>query len=238
MENISAEDEWKVTANRYVAYFDIMGFKDMVLRKSHEEIYAMMKIIGESVQAIKEVWDETSSKLIRTTNYSDSIIIYSKDDSPDSLEYVVMTVAAITSELIENAIPHKGALAFGTMTLDMRNSIFFGQPLIDAYLLQEELHFYGVVIHATAEKEIVRVEKTNNKKIALFAEECSCPFKNGNSSHLIVIPFFLTKEAKYQKECKKLLESFKILRLETSGQLRKYVDNTESCLMEILNRNP
>jgi hypothetical protein len=33
------------------------------------------------------------------------------------------------------------------MTLDYEKSIFFGQPLVDAFLLQDELKFYGIVVH-------------------------------------------------------------------------------------------
>jgi len=40
---------------------------------------------------------------------------------------------------------YEGGEAFGNMTLTSK-SIFFGQPLVDAYLLQEELNFYSVVI--------------------------------------------------------------------------------------------
>ncbi len=46
-----SESAWEVTAARYVAYFDIMGFKDMVLRISHNEIYEMMKKIGIRIKA-------------------------------------------------------------------------------------------------------------------------------------------------------------------------------------------
>jgi hypothetical protein len=140
MKEASPGSDWPKTANRYVAYIDIMGFKDMVLRESHSEIHEMMLKIGQYIKDSEEVqWNKATSKLIKTTYYSDSIIIYSKDDSFYSLDSFICTVAAFTHALLAESIPHKGAVAFGLMTLDTDNSIFFGQPLIDAYILQEEL---------------------------------------------------------------------------------------------------
>jgi len=220
------ESNWEITTNRYVAYFDIMGFKDMVLRSSHNEIYEMMKGIDEKIKLNANVnWDDKPADLIKTTTYSDSIIIYSKDDSYDSENSIICTVSALTSDLLSSAIPHKGAIAFGTMTVDMVNSIFFGQPLIDAYLLQEELYFYGIVVHATAEQEIEK--KTKHA----FVHNYLCNFKNGNSMHLTIFPLYAgPRTPNDEEDYDALYSSCDKLRFKTSGHLRKYIDNTESYL--------
>ncbi len=141
-EESSQGDRWKTTCKRYVGYIDIMGFKDMVARMSHEEIYDIMKDIGEA-RRDNETMDlsHREKKLVSTTSYSDSIIVYSKDDSFEALDTFVDTMAGLSQDLIGDRVPFKGAIAFGLMTLDTENSIFFGQPLIDSYLLQEEILF-------------------------------------------------------------------------------------------------
>lgn len=226
MKEASPKSDWAVTANRYVAYFDIMGFKDMVLRASHNEIYEMMKKIDKGIKLNENVnWNKVPAKLIKTTTYSDSIIIYSKDDSFDSLYSLICTVSGLTNDLLTAAIPHKGAVAFGTMTLDTVNSIFFGQPLIDAYLLQEELNFYGIIAHATIEQEI---EVKREKRIIPFITNYLCHFKKGNSFHLTINPMFVfTNKPEHQKYRDELFASCKKMRFKTSGHLRKYIDNTE-----------
>lgn len=236
------EKEWKETINRYVGYIDIMGFKDLVIRSTHNEIYKMMKKIELNRKKNVEInWgysgdnsEEAIPELVKTTNYSDSIIIYSKDDSYDSLYSFLCVVAGLSSDLFMEGIPHKGAFAFGTMTLDITNSIFFGQPLIDAYLLEGELNFYGVVGHATAEKEINTHQE--NKQL-VFLKDYLCPFKNGSSIHLTIYPLYShpssnnqPADATFRKHQKALLDAIKKLRYGTSGYLRKYVDNTEQYL--------
>ncbi len=223
---------WEVTCKRYVGFIDIMGFKDMVLKNTHQEIYKMMLKIVESTKLFEDVeWagrKNKNEKLVTTTNYSDSIMIYSKDDSYDSLHDFICTIACITEDLFTQNIPFKGAIAFGTMTLDTEKSIFFGQPLIDSYLLQEELMFYGIIVHATAEKEI-----SGQKNIidSLFLSKYLCPLKNGSSYHLTIYPMSADntfQEEKDNLDFLKLLNSIDGLRGRTSGYLRKYIDNTES----------
>ena len=232
MDNNNKVDDWAVTTNRYVAYIDIMGFKEMVLRSTHDEVYQMMKKIEDVKKLNQNIeWTNAKRNLVKSTNYSDSIIIYSKDDSPQSLDSLIFTVSGITNDLFEEGIPHKGAIAFGTMTLDYDKSIFFGQPLIDAYLLEEELYFYGVIIHATAEKNI------NDKKQDIpCILEYLCPLKNGSSKHLTIFPLFSDTDLSIEsnKLSNKILEAIKHMRYKTSGHLRKYIDNTEAYLKKVI----
>jgi len=240
-----AEDVWLVTANRYVAFFDIMGFKDLVFRMGHQDIYKMMKGVVDKIKFNtsmdwlgEESKGEGANSYIRATTYSDSIIVYSRDDSLESLFAFVCSVAGLTNDLFVDAVPHKGAIAYGTVTMDTDNSIFFGQPLIDAYLLQEELCFYGIVTHATIEHEII--EKSKQRPM-LFIEEYSCHFKSCNATNMTVVPIYLVpsdpEDADEAKERDRVLESIAKLRLKTSGHLRKYIDNTESYFNEIRKRH-
>jgi hypothetical protein len=197
----------------------------MVARTPHNNIYEMMKKIENNKRHSENIsWGGVDSKLVKSTTYSDSLMIYSKDESHNSLDHLICTVASISYNLLIDCIPHKGSVAFGLITLDSKNSIFFGQPIIDAYLLQEELLFYGIIIHGSAEQKII------NEKYTLFIKNYLCPLKNGSSNHLTVCPIYLAPHAdqsEYKKNIEALFDSVKKLRYKTSGYLRKYIDNTE-----------
>ncbi len=193
---------------------------------SHIEVYEMMKRIDQRKKLFENVdWLSLETKLIRTTTYSNSIILYSKDNSKKSLDYLIRTTSGLTNELFIQGVPHKGTLAFGIMTLDMENSIFFGQPLIDAYLLQEEIYFYGVLVHATAEQQLL------DKKLddIPFIKNYLCNLKVGSAKHLTIYPMHSTSigDPKYNLKYEELRDSINKLRWKTSGNLRKYIDNTE-----------
>jgi len=218
--------DWPIKADRYVSYFDIMGFKDMVARTTHDKIYEMMKSIIKKIESAKEAnWLGPDIRLVRTATYSDSIFLYSKNDSFNSLYSLICATAALTSSLLRDAIPHKGAVAFGTMTLDTGNSIFFGQPLIDAYLLQEDLNFYGIIVHSSFEQKL---EEKGKEGGIPFIQDYLCPLKNGNAIHKTILPIFANiADPDHQEFNDELFASFKKLRFKTSGHLREYIDNTE-----------
>ena len=227
------ENDWTVTCNRYVAFLDIMGFKDMVARMAHAEVYEMMKKIDKSRKHVESVdWLKTKSFLAKSTTYSDSIIVYSKDESYEAFDFLVSTVAGQTNYLFLEGVPHKGALAFGMITLDSENSIYFGQPLIDAYLLQEEINFYGILMHASVEQELA----TKSKKMPAFTKQYLCPLKSGNANHYTIYPMHAKQkdDPKYGAGYTKLIDSINKLRFKTSGHLRKYIDNTEAYLKSII----
>jgi hypothetical protein len=235
---IHDKTQWEITTNRYIAYIDIMGFKDLVARTTHEAIYKMMKKIDHAKRFNASInWGDFNSNLITTTTYSDSLMIYSKDESFESLYSLICTVSSLVNDLFIEAIPFKGAFAFGMMTLDFNNSIFFGQPLIDAYLLQEEISFYGIVAHATAQEKIDSFKNAN--KVFPYITVFNCYFKNGNSKHLTIYPMYASpgfeNNPKSKNYVDELFESINKLRYKTSGQLRKYIDNTEVYLNSIKN---
>ena len=216
---------WKISAKRYVGIVDIMGFKDLLTRLSHNEVYDLMKKVAKTLNSVESVFSvdyESEADVdvnVTMMLYSDSIMIYTRDDQPHSLENLIASISTLSDSLFSDGIPHKGAIAFGQMTLDIDNSIFFGQPLVDAYLLQEELKFYGIAVHGTAEKneEIFDDE-------SIF--EYNCPFKNGSAKHLTIAPGVSLSEDFEEKTVDNLIDKVFKMRENTSGSLRKYIDNT------------
>ena len=225
MQDIDVNN-WEITTNRFVGFIDIMGFKDMVARSSHEEIYVMMKKINDFQKfstSIKWNINEENPQLVKTTTYSDSIMVYSLDGSNESLNSFICTISALIHDLFAEGIPFKGSIAYGMMTIDMERSIFFGQPLIDSYLLQEEMKFYGIIVHGTAQRII-----ENSTGIPFYIPYL-CPLKNGNSVHLTIAPIYWTVKG-YEDRNRKLTNSLRKMRYKTSGSIRKYIDLTEEYL--------
>ena len=226
---MEAEHDWEITSERYVTYIDIMGFKDMVARLPHKDVYELLKKIDGKKKIVARVeWVKDHDGLVKITTYSDSIILYSKDDSFESFDCLVSTTAGLMNYLFIEGVPFKGAVAFGLMTLDTERSIFFGQPLIDAYLLQEEIYFYGVLFHSSVEYKLQAI----HAKWPPFTSAYPCNLKTGPAKHMTIYPLYArAKEGeKFNDNYLALMKAVKDLRLKTSGQLRKYIDNTEQYL--------
>lgn len=224
--SIKSLGNWTITTERFVAFIDIMGFKNLVSTMSHSDLYNIMRTIDEAKTINERIYDlKEKSSLVKSTMYSDSIMLYSKDKSTGSFESLIAAVSGLTNDLFINKIPHKGAIAYGTMTLDSKRSIYFGQPLIDAYLLQEELHFYGIILHGSIE------EKMQGKlDTTIFVRKFDCPLKGGKTLHYTVYPMNADSSSakNYPEYHFKIMESLNTMRFKTSGQLRRYIDNTEN----------
>lgn len=213
-ESISAVQnlisESSPTANRYVLFLDIMGFKDRVARSDHKEILRDLQAISNFI----------SDKISREegllfTMFSDSIIILSSDIQYKTFVAMVLLANAVVKQSVALKIPIKGALAKGKCTAyPGPKPLYFGQPIIDAYLLEESIELYNVALHHTVEEFAIRRSKESPNQI--FDYEIK--LKGGLSKHFVLGWF-----ADNISECE---DNLRTIRMTVSDSPRRYVDNT------------
>lgn len=63
---------------------------------------------------------------------------------------------------IKQQIFIKGAIAQGRITCDIPKQLFFGHALIDAYLLEENIHYNGILVDRTAENSVIKLANDYN----------------------------------------------------------------------------
>lgn len=235
-------EEWLTTTNRFVAFFDILGFKDLVARKSHEEIHELLTKISDIQEILTKKIYKTDGN-ISIANFSDSIIIFSKDDSTATFFFdFLFTISYLFAKAIEYTIPLKGAIALGQISVDKKKQLYFGQPIIDAYLLEEELNYLGIIAHNSIDNYI----NSDEQRKALFnidlstLFETSTPLKSGKISHINVNWFSMigileTKDLK-SIDFNLALNKIKNLKCNISGPPRKYIDNTLDVLENLKER--
>ena len=223
------ESEWPIKGERYVAYLDILGFKDLVARKTHDEIYNKLKEISVTKQMLQNLHNEEDEKLknftkngrIKVVTFSDSIIIFSEKADEDNLKYFIFSVSFIIARAFDLGIPMKGSVTFGEVSLNFKNQIFFGQAIIDAYLLQEEVQYFGIVVHNSFEN---MANNTVFNRIHYI--EKKTPLKGGMIIHKNFNWFMYLKTDNVINEKENIIKKIESFRLTTSGVTRKYIDNT------------
>lgn len=204
--NKEDKSEWKLTANRFVAFLDIMGFRDRVARNSH-------KTVLDSLTSLSVFISEKLPKdnTIVFSMFSDSIVFFTRDDTEDRFISISQLLCNVIKESIRLKIPIKGAISKGEMSVNPSKQLFFGQPLIDAYLLEEDVLYYGIVVHHSLEK-IIKSEIND-----LFFD-VKVPFKGGASFHYVINwcdGDFIN--------CRRCVNE---IREMVSDEPRKYIDNT------------
>lgn len=203
------EPKKEPTKERFLLYMDIMGFKDRVSREEHskilENLESLSKVIMQSSQ------DNNLDCMI----FSDSIVVFSNNNENESFRIITNIAKDILNKSLELGFPIKGAISMGNMTVNLSNQLIFGQPLIDAYLLEENLYFYGVVAHHTVEK----FAKNNNE----YYCDLEIFMKNGGKSK----HFVLKCNSEFNLHVQNVRET-------VSGAPRKYIDNTNSLVNQML----
>lgn len=120
--------------------------------------------------------------------------------------------------------------------------MFFGRALVDAYLLQEQVHYYGIVAHHSIEKDIKKYangwkEKGNGNRKGINPYVLSpIPLKNGNTTHYHLAYNLISETRETGKNVdnmhKSIISWLEKIRGTVSGAPRIYVDKTLQVLKE------
>lgn len=202
-----------ITTERFVVFLDIMGFKDRVARNPHHEILSVLQKLSSFIsENIKQ------GEGLMFTMFSDSIIILSSDKTEETFKQIVNIASKVVEKAIEIGLPIKGAIACGECTVISSNKpLYFGQNIIDAYVLEESIEIYGVALHNTVEKFAVDMAKESNQ---IF--DYKVKLKKSTSSHYVV-SWFANDITRSEHN---LLE----IRKTVSDSPRRYIDYTLDCI--------
>lgn len=220
------EHKWKNKTDRFVLFFDILGFKDMVNRTDHEDILRKLNALKTVTDYLNSIPKPDEKRIdikefekhqTRSIKFSDSIIIFSKGNTYLDALKITLDAVVILGRAFSNSIPIKGAVSFGEITADFKNALFFGQPIIDAFLLHEELDLLSVVIDHHAEKKFSDLGKKADKYNIL--KDYKVPMKFGEVNHKLLC-------INNKKSLTSGIKNLKKLYLQTSGKPRVYLDNT------------
>lgn len=211
---------WQKTNHRFVAFFDIMGFKELVERNSHEFVVGKLQILKETLSYLETMNNDEKLKSYNTEEtksitFSDSIVIFSRSGTTADANKIILDSYWVLKRAIENGIAIKGAISFGEITVDFENSLFFGRPIIDAFLLHEQLMQYSVILDHSCEAMCANFEL--HERISEFVHSRKAVLKTGRINHKIIGP--KNNSDDFTNDLKKLYTT-------VSGGPRIYIDNT------------
>ncbi len=248
MEKSNKKTNWKTTDKRFVAFLDILGFKDKVMRSTHEEIYAELNKISTAKRNLEE---SVNKDIIQSTfndvdiyivSFSDSIVLFSKNDSEDNFNFFTIALIGLFSNAIKNKIAIKGAVAHGLVSLNKSEQIYFGQPIIDAFLLEEDVNFLGILCHNTIDKYLKT--SANSDFINATYAFAETPLKYGNINHYFVDYYHYLLDSSQKEDSIESFEKvaniinvFNDFYITVSGNPRRYIDNTIRFIKKIKDEN-
>ena len=81
MKEKAKTTNWLPTDKRFVAFIDVLGFRDLVMRNSHSHIYDLLSEISK-LRSLIDNWKDRSdgrytNAELYTVSFSDSIVVFS-----------------------------------------------------------------------------------------------------------------------------------------------------------------
>jgi hypothetical protein len=144
-----------------VAMCDILGFKNLVastdlptlvddllvsFRRALE--FAMNK--GKFPNAVPTLADIDRNPKIGIAWFSDTLLLYTREDSDDCLQELLATLGWLVFVTIDGHTPIRAAVAYGDAFIDAKNSLYVGQPIVEAHEWEQQQHWVGASLADSA----------------------------------------------------------------------------------------
>lgn len=130
---------------RYVAFLDVLGFKNLVLKRSDKQLKDYLDIVESSLEEIKEI---DGKSIIDSIVVSDSVVLVMKCDRAriDRFRHFCVAIGLIQSRLAVRGLWLRGAISMGDISFCNRLKQIIGKPYITAYELEQTKAIYPRVI--------------------------------------------------------------------------------------------
>jgi len=162
--------DFSKAGKRWVAYFDLLGFKESVKNHSLIDVHGLLDTclseLGQSVEGLPG---------LEFTSMSDTFLLYTADLSRRGFCAITCASRAFCDELSVRQIPIRGAVAFGELYADRAKGLFFGKALNEAYEWGEMFQWVGLVLHPTA---LTRMKEVGQAVSKLYYKRWPLPFKD------------------------------------------------------------
>ena len=135
---------------RWVAYLDLMGIKNRIEKQSWFEVH---DVYTEAIDSLKErIYCKNQ---VRHVFFSDSFILFTSGNDAKAYSALDSVVRQFILSLIRKEIPVRGAMSYGYLYADKKNSLYFGQALVESYQFGESQNWIGFVLCPTV---VLRLE--------------------------------------------------------------------------------
>ena len=164
---------------RYVAYFDMLGFKEAVKRNQN----IAWSCISEMQRSMEEILrikiKDTSNNVIiddkvRSFIFSDSIVLFTLSNEYIDLMSILILSTQLFGQSLKYRIPLRGGVSYGDFYFNFDKKLFCGLPLVKAFELGECIQWSGVRLDSIIVQHCEVCKKYNEE---FFSSDIQIPWK-------------------------------------------------------------
>ncbi|MCP4711244.1 MAG: FRG domain-containing protein [Planctomycetes bacterium] len=147
----------KLDHKRYVAHFDMLGFKSVIARDLDEAWGALCDLRSSMDKILRMAIGDISTgqviaDRIRAHIFSDSILIFTLSNKPEDLKAILILSSQLFSKSLESCVPLRGGISVGKFYFNEDLNLFCGTPFVQAYQIAESAQWSGIVVHDSVAK--------------------------------------------------------------------------------------
>lgn len=218
----------------YIAFFDILGFKEIVLNNNLKSLNQKFNNLFRETQISVSTGKTVSfgngiivpdlNKIkVNCIHISDSVIFWTQKQDIKSFKNLIEVCKTFYQRSLQMEFPLRGAIVYGEMEFSpgiikdgeqnfFGNFSFIGKGLVNAYLKAESLHLSACIVdQSTLDKigEAQVYELIKNESLFYY----NTPFNNGTSEyeHLIKPINGVFSELFFRNRAKTIKENFEKL---------------------------
>ena len=197
-QTIGINCENALIKTRAVAVCDILGFSTLVGSKPltfvvDQALGWLRKALYHSLH--KEGFPEHTPNISDLRNhehlgfawFSDTLLLYTRDDSPECIQQIIQTVGWLLFEtIIAGNTRLRCGISYGETFIDEENGLFVGRPIVEAYHLEKSQEWSGAALtdNATA---LIPERARNGEFGDWWIIPWDVPLKEGRSRRMHVV---------------------------------------------------
>jgi hypothetical protein len=150
-------------AHRWIAMLDILGFRQLVKTRQLSWLVRQLDYLFAAAEPKEASCGFLSADgRMRKQNltlghlhFSDTLMLwtppleaYDHDVNFAAFSHICNTVANLIALALVNGLPLRGGLAFGECYINSAKQLAVGEPIVDAYLLEQEQEWLGAAVSA------------------------------------------------------------------------------------------
>ncbi|MDB5120017.1 MAG: hypothetical protein JWN56_1235 [Sphingobacteriales bacterium] len=187
---------------KFIAYFDYLGFKDFIEKNDSEYQHRIMQnnfrdmemalAKGKTRDGKYGLIPDIDNSSINCINFSDTIVFWTNDDSPESLQELLEVAYRFNWQCIGFTFPLRGSIVYGEIepvTFQQLNTgggrynlnSIYGKGLVAAHLKAESQQWAGTVLHESLLNLLVFKGYDIESYLAPFAKKYKVPYRQGIS---------------------------------------------------------
>jgi hypothetical protein len=177
-------------AQYMIAVCDILGFSSLVESNSLDTVVdhvqgwfreALYLSIHKdaSPDKIPQARDFEGHEHIGVAWFSDTILLYTLKDNDEAVRQLIMTVGWLIFLTITSTTRIRGGLSYGEAFIDKENAIFIGNPIVEAYHLEQSQQWAGAALTHAACERIPEYARSGNAEWLIIPY--NVPLKNNTT---------------------------------------------------------